>query len=187
MKLFNQTNKPLRWDMSGRVFECEPYGEISVPDRLVEAVRSRKLPLKASKVPPKVQARAKADEEIARAQGSEVLKLRERAETAEAGLETATKQLEEAQAEGAKLSEALSEMTERAEAAEQQALAAMEQAEALEKQLAELAPQKAEEQRQSRGRASPRARARTRERRVPGRSRPGRRRPGGSRRSGLAA
>lgn len=56
MKLFNTSANNLRWDLGGKSFTCEPYGEVIVEDELVEHIKTRQLPLSVSPVTPEVRA-----------------------------------------------------------------------------------------------------------------------------------
>ncbi len=56
MKLYNQTKNQLRWSLSKFTFVCDPYGDVDVPDELVEHCKDRGLPLSVTPVAPEVKA-----------------------------------------------------------------------------------------------------------------------------------
>jgi chromosome segregation ATPase len=75
MRLFNQKNLALRWDMDGRIYECEPWGSLEIDGSLLAPIRSRGLPLDTMPVAPEV----KAHQRVAEAQAD--IADKERAET----------------------------------------------------------------------------------------------------------
>lgn len=62
MRLYNQTKKHLSWKM-GEHFECAPWGHVSVPDELLDAVKSRGLPLDVTPVAPELRAQARVEDQ----------------------------------------------------------------------------------------------------------------------------
>lgn len=62
MKLYNQTNKPLRWDISMTTYTADPYGEVIVPDMYVEHCKARQLPLDVTPVAPEIKANKSLEE-----------------------------------------------------------------------------------------------------------------------------
>lgn len=75
MKLYNQTKNALSWNLSLTRFTCEPYGEVEVPDILVEHCKVRGLPLAVTPVVPEVRAARLAEGATDAAKRDEVTNL----------------------------------------------------------------------------------------------------------------
>lgn len=56
MRLFNQTSNALNFEMSGVVYQCEPFGSLMVNDALVPFITARGVPLGTIPVAPEVRA-----------------------------------------------------------------------------------------------------------------------------------
>lgn len=95
MRLFNQTNNALKFEMSGVVYECDPFGSLMVDDALVPFVTARGVPLGTVPVAPEVR----AHQRVASAQAEITDKQRAEGEAKLAALTTelgaVRKQLEE--------------------------------------------------------------------------------------------
>ena len=87
LKLWNQTEKRLKFELGGSIHEVEPFGSLDVHPDLAPFAESRGLPLATSQVPPPVQAQKAADEAQAEANASEIIQLRKI--TTEQGLKLA--------------------------------------------------------------------------------------------------
>jgi hypothetical protein len=83
MLLFNQAVKPLKWHMSGAWYSAEPWGSVEVPDDLVEATKSRGIPLAATPIAPDSRARARVVEQEQAASEAVLVQLKNRADEAE--------------------------------------------------------------------------------------------------------
>jgi chromosome segregation ATPase len=154
MKLFNQTDRHLKWDLAGRIFVCAPWGDIDVPDDLVSNCKRRKLPLAATQVPPELKAEARVDAEKAAAKADALFKMTERAEAAEATLalaseelETVQRELAAAKAEAAKYRDRINDVMGKLRTAEDDKRAIESKLAAVAKQNAEL--ESAEKQRKT--------------------------------------
>jgi chromosome segregation ATPase len=95
MRLFNQTNNALNFEVSGIVYECEPFGSLMVDDALVPFITARGVPLAIIPVAPEVR----AHQRVASAQAEITDKQRAEGEARLAALVTENgalrKQLEE--------------------------------------------------------------------------------------------
>lgn len=99
MKLYNQSDRELSWDMSGHEFACEPFGSVEVPEHLIDFVRRRGLPLEPSPVAAEARAAQKAARAKREAEDSETIALRNAADDAAARLRDAQSLLEKEQIE----------------------------------------------------------------------------------------
>lgn len=99
MKLYNQSDRRLSWDMGGRRFECEPFGSVAVPEALVSFAERRGLPLAASPVAAETRAAQKAARAKREAEEGDLLVLRNQLADSEAALSQARALLEQEQAE----------------------------------------------------------------------------------------
>lgn len=99
MRLYNQLNKPLRWDMGGKTYTAAPFGQVEpeVPDELVAACESRTLPLKLSSVAPEHKAQITVKAEADAARSDELRSLREDLTAAAAQLKSARSEAERSQ------------------------------------------------------------------------------------------
>jgi chromosome segregation ATPase len=97
MKLHNQSDRPLEWEMGGQTFKVGPFGHVSVPERLVSFAKRRGLPLAASPVAAETRAQQKAMRAKQEAADSEVITLKNIAEDATAALRDAQVLLEREQ------------------------------------------------------------------------------------------
>lgn len=95
MRLFNQTNRRLAWGMSGLQFDCDPFGAVEVPDRLVDACRSRQLPLAVTPMAPEVKASVTVQDEMRTARADELKRARDELALARAGESEARRAAEE--------------------------------------------------------------------------------------------
>lgn len=96
MRFFNQSNKPLKWDMSGVEYVVEPFGPVEIPDDLVAACRSRGLPIDISPVPPMHKAEITVRAEAEAARTDEARLLREQIEEVTASFQSAKAEAERA-------------------------------------------------------------------------------------------
>ncbi len=96
MKLFNQTDRNLRWDMSGKHFTVEPYGDIDVPSDLVEHIKLRGLPLGITSVTPEVKASKSLEQASEAARKDEVASLNKQLTEAVAAEKLTLSELEKA-------------------------------------------------------------------------------------------
>ncbi len=94
MKLYNQTNKPLAWDISLTRYFCEPYGEVSVPDIFVEHCKVRGLPLAAVPVAAEVKASKALETASSSAKSDETANLLKQLNDANASAKSAKDELE---------------------------------------------------------------------------------------------
>lgn len=104
MKLYNQINKPLNWDISMTHYSAEPYGEVEVPDKFVEHCKIRGLPLSAVPVPPEIKATHKQEEAAAGAKNDEVANLHKQLKDSVAAEAAAKTELEKSLAMNVTLS-----------------------------------------------------------------------------------
>ena len=94
MLLYNQSKNRLKWDMSGRVFECDPWGPIEMPDDLIEHCKKRGLPLGVNQVAPEFKASASLAAAADAAREDDVVRLRRDLGLAEVALKAAADDLE---------------------------------------------------------------------------------------------
>lgn len=76
-RLYNQTNKALDWSMGGKKFACSPFDHVDIPDELVEACKSRHLPLAVTPIPPEAKAKTTlaVEQDLARKDEVRLLKI----------------------------------------------------------------------------------------------------------------
>lgn len=95
MRLFNQTSNALNFEMSGVVYQCEPFGSLMVDESLAPFILARGVPLGTIPVAPEVR----AHQRVASAQAEITDKQRAEGEAKLAALTTEVgalrKQLEE--------------------------------------------------------------------------------------------
>jgi hypothetical protein len=139
MQLFNQGKTALSWGMSGEAYSCEPWGAVEVPDALVEAVKSRGLPLAELPIAPESRARARVAEEEAAAMAEPLRALRKEADEAKADAEQARAETEKKHDELTKARVELRETREALAKAEAAAKRALQDQDAAEKLLSESA------------------------------------------------
>lgn len=138
MKLHNQSKNSLRWEMSKRVYTCEPWGSVEVPDQLVELCKSRRLPLAVTPVAPETKASVLVADERRAAEAAEVNQLKARVAELESGMAAASEELDRAQRERTQAVERIAELDAYA-AANEDAIRSLEaERAALRKQVTEL-------------------------------------------------
>ena len=94
MKLYNQINRPLRWNINLTAFSCDPYGEVDVPDMFVEHCKARGLPLGVTPVASEVKAAKTLEAATSAAKNDEVLALTKQLSEATAAEKVAKEELE---------------------------------------------------------------------------------------------
>ena len=110
MRFYNQTARALRWDMSGEIYECEPWGSVEVDPSLEVAVRSRGLPLERTRVPPEIRAQERIATEQKAADEAPLKALKEAAERAQAQELETKRELERTQVELSEANQKLNAM-----------------------------------------------------------------------------
>lgn len=96
MLLYNQTKKHLSWKM-GEQFECAPWGHVSIPDELVDAVKGRGLPLDVTPVAPELRAQARVEDQQSADREAPLHALRKAADEAQASERSAKAEVERLQ------------------------------------------------------------------------------------------
>ena len=111
--LFNQTNKPLSWKLSGQAFTCDPWGSVDVPREYVDPCKKLGLPLAETPIAPELRAARRVEEERAAASDDVFSKVQADLKDALAAKESANAFSEEQQKKAehlaAKVREALTE------------------------------------------------------------------------------
>ena len=105
MKLFNQTDKNLRWDLAGKTFSCEPYGSVEVEHELVEHIKTRGLPLGVSSVTPEAKADVSLKHASDAARKDEIAGLQKQLTVAVANEKSVNEELEKSLASNVSLAE----------------------------------------------------------------------------------
>lgn len=146
MKLWNQTEKHLKFELGGKIHEVEPFGPLEVHPDLVPFAESRGLPLKSSRVPPPVQAQRTAEEAQAEANASELVQLRKLATEQELKLAELDKVNVELGSDLAKARAANEEATKEIERLKEELVLAKSEKEAFAKQVEDMAAAKASEE-----------------------------------------
>lgn len=104
MILHNQTNKHLDFTLTGHgTFKALPFGQVDVPDQLVEACKARKLPLGHTPVAPALKAEAISEEEKANVRADELRQTKEALALSKVGEKEAKEAAERSQVESGAL------------------------------------------------------------------------------------
>ena len=104
MLLHNQSPNALRWEMAPHGwFECQPWGAVDVPEKLVDAAKKLGLPLGMAPVAPEQKARRIAAIEENGARSDENRNLRLKLEASTAQLATSEKTLANVKADRARV------------------------------------------------------------------------------------
>ncbi len=99
MKLYNQTANNLRFDIGGKVFSCDPYGDLEVQSELVEHIKARGVPLSVSPVTPEVRAAETIEAASDAARKDEIANLNKQLTEAVAGEKSVKSELEKSLAD----------------------------------------------------------------------------------------
>lgn len=109
MKLYNQTKKSLKFELSGKKFDVDGFGSLEIHPDLVPFIESRGLPLKTTPVHSEIQADITKAEAKATAESSDLNKLRKLVSEQKLALEEAEKKHTELGGEIAKAQKSLEE------------------------------------------------------------------------------
>jgi hypothetical protein len=109
MKLYNQTKNHLRWAISLTQYQCEPWGEVTVPDMFVEHCKARGLPLSTVPVAAEVRAGTNLEDATAAARKDEIVALQKTVSEATASEKVAKAELDKALATISELNNSLNE------------------------------------------------------------------------------
>jgi predicted RNase H-like nuclease (RuvC/YqgF family) len=153
MLRFNQSKNKLKFSLSGRPFECEPWGSVDLTDEQFAACLRRGMPLGQAPAATEVRANVRIAQQKEEADQNVVISLRKEADEAKAQLDVATKRLDEvvgeldkAKAENRKLHEALEAADEKIAALKSEAKAAEEMLNDVARESAELEEQRIREE-----------------------------------------
>ena len=103
MKLYNQSKNALRWGLGDKIYSCDPYGEVSIPDDLVLHCKKRGVPLDVTPVAPEIKANKSLEASTEAAKNDEMLALQKQISEATAAEKVAKDELEKSIASFVKL------------------------------------------------------------------------------------
>lgn len=141
MELHNQTRNALNFSIGKHDFECEPYGAVTVPDHLVEFVRSRGLPLKTTPVAATERSAVRAAEAKKAAEADELIAARQDKTLAEDALAQAQKAVEESEKKAAERLKACEVAAETIEGLNKRIVSLQEEKDAMQNVIDEQAKQ----------------------------------------------
>jgi septal ring factor EnvC (AmiA/AmiB activator) len=144
MKLYNQTEKTLRWSMAGSAFACEPWGVVEVAGEVVDLVKRRGLPLGPAPVAAESRASRKAALAKEEAEAADLIVLRKRTDEAEAQRAAAQRELEEVQIESERVKKRADGLAAKLKACEERCKDLEASTKALDAQLRDMAAKMAE-------------------------------------------